>query len=340
MRVQGLLVVLLGVGASAAQPAPGPAVSVAAPLPAWQAPLARDHPLAGRVWEVRGERFITPATLAAELAGARYVLLGEKHDNPDHHRLQAWVLAEFEARGQSPMVAFEMLHADQAEALSRHLAERPGELAGLAEAVGWASSGWPEWAMYEPIFAVAVAARWPLAAANLAPAEVRRIAAEGLATLGAERLAVLALDRPLDEAAAASLAAEIEASHCGHATPALVARMSAAQRVRDAVMADALLGAGAQGGVLITGTGHARRDRGVPWYLAARGVAEGVRSVALVEVQDGREDPRTAGEGFEGSLPFDYLWFTPRLDDEDPCEKFRGQLEKLRSRQPAATPAR
>ncbi len=332
MSVIGLLVVGLAVGAAAP-----PALQETAPLPAWQAPLGRDHPLTGRVWEVRGERFVTPATLAAELAGARYVLLGEKHDNPDHHRLQAWVLEELRARGRAPLVAFEMLHAGQAEALARHLAERPGELAGLAEAVGWASSGWPEWPLYEPVFAVAVAARWPLAAANLPPAEVRRIAAEGLGALGGERVAALALDRPLGEAAAGSLAAEIEASHCGYATPALVAGMSAAQRARDAVMADALLTAGAEGAVLITGTGHARRDRGVPWYLTARGVADGVVSVALVEVQDGVEDPQAARAGFDGSLPFDYLWFTPRVDDEDPCEKFRAQLEKLSVRR-TATP--
>ncbi len=335
MRVQGLLVVLLSVGAAAAQPAP----QLSAPLPAWQAPLARQHPLAGRVWEVRGERFVTPAALAAALAEARFVLLGEKHDNPDHHRLQAWVLGELEARRRAPLVAFEMLHAGQAEALARHLAGRPGEIEGLAEAVGWASSGWPEWSLYEPVFAAAIKARWPLAAANLAPAEVRRVAAEGLEALGAERGAALGLHRPLGEAAAASLAAEIEASHCGHATPALVASMSVAQRVRDAVMADALLSAGGQGAVLITGTGHARRDRGVPWYLAARGVAAGVLSVALLEVQEGWEDPRAAGAGFAGSLPFDYLWFTPRLDDEDPCERFRTQLEKLRtSRQGSDVP--
>jgi uncharacterized iron-regulated protein len=338
--MRGLFVVFAGVWAAVAQqPAALPsAPQEVTPLPAWQAPLGRDHPLAGRVWEVGGERFVTPAMLAAELAGARYLLLGEKHDNPDHHRLQAWVLRELQARGRAPLVAFEMLHAGQAEALARHLAQRPGQLAGLAEAVGWPSSGWPEWSLYEPIFAVAVAARWPLATANLPPAEIRRIAAEGLAALGAERAATLGLDRPLGEAAEASLAAEIEASHCGHATPALIAGMSAAQRVRDAVMADAVLSAGAEGAVLITGTGHARRDRGVPWYLAARGVAEGVVTVALVEVQEGVEDPRGVAGSFEGSLPFDYLWFTPRVDDEDPCEKFREQLRKLSARS-SATPA-
>jgi len=30
-------------------------------------------------------------------------------------------------------------------------------------------------------------------------------------------------------------------------------------------------------------------------------------------------------------LPFDYVWFTPRVDESDPCEKFREQLEKMRA---------
>jgi len=31
-------------------------------------------------------------------------------------------------------------------------------------------------------------------------------------------------------------------------------------------------------------------------------------------------------------LPFDYVVFTPRADDEDPCEKFRAGLEKMKAR--------
>jgi hypothetical protein len=28
-------------------------------------------------------------------------------------------------------------------------------------------------------------------------------------------------------------------------------------------------------------------------------------------------------------MPFDYVWFTPAVDDEDPCEKFRKPLERM-----------
>ena len=51
----------------------------------------------------------------ADIAAARdFVLLGEKHDNPDHHRLQAWMIDALVARGRRPAIAMEMLDAEQA----------------------------------------------------------------------------------------------------------------------------------------------------------------------------------------------------------------------------------
>ena len=58
-------------------------------LAPWRAPLEREHPLTGRIWDVRAARFVDSDALTRRLAGARYVLLGEKHDNPDHHQIQA-----------------------------------------------------------------------------------------------------------------------------------------------------------------------------------------------------------------------------------------------------------
>jgi hypothetical protein len=70
---------------------------------------------------------------------------------------------------------------------------------------------------------------------------------------------------------------------------------------------------------LVGGTGHIRPDRAVPQYL------EDSLAIAFVEV------PRTGGEvspgDFEGAA--DYVWFTPRVDDVDPCVKFAEQLKNL-----------
>src|SRR5262249_61681824 len=55
----------------------------------WESPVEREHPLVGKVWDVSANTTISESTLNARLAGSRFVILGERHDNPDHHALQA-----------------------------------------------------------------------------------------------------------------------------------------------------------------------------------------------------------------------------------------------------------
>src|SRR5687768_4939373 len=74
----------------------------------WQSHYGRNHPLTGRIWDVASGEFIDRPTLIMRLARAEFVLLGEKHDNPDHHRLQAEVVRGLIAAGRRPAVGFEM----------------------------------------------------------------------------------------------------------------------------------------------------------------------------------------------------------------------------------------
>jgi uncharacterized iron-regulated protein len=296
----------------------------------WQSAVGREHRLVGRIWDVAAGRFVDEATVAARLAEARYVLLGEKHDNPDHHVLQARLLRALTAAGRRPAVAFEMLAPSQAGALARHLAARPRDAAGIGEAVNWKAAGWPAWSMYEPIAQAALDAGLPIVVANLDSERVRAVSRQGVAALDAALVQRHGLDQPLPADVQAAMIEEIRASHCGHATEKLVSAMVAVQRARDAQMAEALLTApGGDGAVLIAGAGHVRNDRGVPAYL--RRIVPGLRtaSVAFREVDPKRVDVESYADRFGGRIPFDYVWFTPAVDDEDPCEKFRKSLERL-----------
>jgi len=296
----------------------------------WQSPVGREHQLVGRIWDVAAGRFVDEATLTARTARARYVLLGEKHDNPDHHVLQARLLRALTAAGRRPAVAFEMLTPSQAGALSRHLVARPRDASGIGEAVNWKASGWPAWSMYEPIAQAALEAGLPIVVANLDPERVRAVSRQGLAALDAALAQRHGLDQPLPADVRTSMVEEIRDSHCGHASESLVTAMIAVQRARDAQMAEALLtAAGSDGAVLIAGAGHVRNDRDVPAYV--RRIAPGVRtaSVAFLEVDPERQNIESYAARFEHRLPFDYVWFTPAVDDEDPCEKFRKPLERM-----------
>ena len=103
---------------------------------------------------------------------------------------------------------------------------------------------------------------------------------------------------------------------------------------RDAHMADALASVSELDGVvLIAGFGHARSDRGVPSYLRLARPAASIVTVAFLEVEREATKPEDYAAGFEApALPVDYVWFTPRVDETDPCEQFKSSLEKLREK--------
>ena len=297
----------------------------------WQSPVGREHRLVGRIWDVAAGRFVNEAAVVARIARARYVLLGEKHDNPDHHALQARLLRALTAAGRRPAVAFEMLTPSQAGALARHLAARPRDAAGIGEAVRWEAAGWPAWSMYEPIVQAALDAGLPIVVANLDPERTRAVSRQGVGALDAALIQRHGLAETLAADVRASMADEIRDAHCGHAPDNLVDAMIVVQRARDAQMAEALLTApGSDGAVLIAGAGHARTDRGVPAYLRRIAPAARTASVAFLEVDPKRPDAESYATRFDHALPFDYVWFTPAVDDEDPCEKFRKSLERLR----------
>lgn len=289
----------------------------------WTTQLDRAHPLVGRVWDCRRAAYVEADAMLEVVGAARIVLLGEKHDNPDHHRLQARVLQSIVARGRRPALAFEMLETDQQPDVDRYRADPSASARGLGAAIGWDKSGWPPFDEYLPIFSIAFQNGLAIVAANLPKDRIRGIVHHGTGILGAE-VARLALDPPVPAPLEESLRKELAASHCGKLPDEMFAPMALAQHVRDAEMARVLLDADrGDGAVLIAGSGHARSDRGVPFYIARQKPGARVASIAWLEVEKGVENPAAHAEGFGAAgLPFDFVWFTPRANDDDPCAAF------------------
>ncbi|MDP6707108.1 MAG: ChaN family lipoprotein [Alphaproteobacteria bacterium] len=302
----------------------------------WTAEHLRYHPLTDRIWDTGAGRFVEPEAVAQALARADFVLLGERHDNPDHHRLQARLLRRLAALGRRPAVAFEMLTSEQAEPLARHLAAQPGDAAGIGEAVGWEKSGWPPWPLYQPIAEAALAAEAPLLAASLPRRQLRAVVKQGAASLGEAKARALGLETELPAAAATRLHDDIVAAHCDQLPSSMIRPMATAQRVKDAEMAATLTRGLAMAGrttaVLIAGDGHIRRDYGVPWHLGR--LAPGTRTlvVAMLEVDEASTRAGDYAAAYGGALPFDFVWFTPAVDLDDPCEKYAEALRRVKAK--------
>lgn len=246
-------------------------------------------------------------SLADPLGGAvaEIYVLGEIHDNPVHHRVQAEVVEAVAPRA----IVFEMLTANQAARVSGDMLDDP---AALGAALEWEASGWPDFGMYHPIFAAARGAEVRGAAV---PREETRAAVQiGVARSFGDEAVAFGLTESLDAVELADrLNLQMEA-HCDALPLELLPDMVDLQRLRDARLAQAALEAlEATGGpvVVITGNGHARKDWGVPSVLER--VAPGVTVFAL-------------GQGEDGGIPdggYDLVRDAPGVDRDDPCAVFR-----------------
>ncbi len=240
---------------------------------------------------------------AQDASDARIVILGEIHDNPDHHETQA----DWTARIAPTALVFEMLTPDQA---ARVTPENRGDAQALGAALDWAASGWPDFDMYHPIFTAAPQARIYGAAV---PRDAARAAFEaGVAASFGEDAADYGLDQPLPEAQLQARLAFQAAAHCNALPENLLPQMVELQRLRDAVLArTALTALDETGGpvVVITGNGHARADWGIPVYLSAARPNLAVFSLGQAE------DGQIAGR-------FDQVVDAPASPRDDPCAAF------------------
>ncbi len=300
------------------------------------------HPLCGRIFptaETSGNDSAKPcpddewkqlkAEATAALASGGVLILGETHDNATHHLLQAAAIKEFalSVPGNETAIVFEQFREDQQPAIDATVSKlRDGKTvtaAELKEAVGWQKSGWPD--LYDPLIDFVIAAKRSFYAGDVSRADIMKAAKGGPGSLPADEQMRLALDVPLGDKYDEASIKEIEEAHCGALPKEAFGGMAFAQRYRDAHLADVTLNAAMQGSaILIAGTGHARADRGVPWYLHRRASEKKVVSVLFVEVEDGNSDPQSyIPRDPDGRPAADFLVFTPRAERSDPCEKMR-----------------
>ncbi len=286
----------------------------------WQSPLFQSHLLVGQIWRARDGSFIDDKTLREELTQADYLLLGEKHDNPDHHRLKRQLLAQLQP--DVALVSFEMLdHGQQAQLDG--LAGTVTESTDIKTALDWDDVGW-DWEFYGPLLSALLAEGVPLRAANISQADVMAAYAGELDPTAATVLTPEELQL---------LEQEIDASHCGMLPASQFAAMVRVQQARDYQMAHSLLDDRSASGegrtnaglrVLVAGNYHVRKDLGVPKYLQAINAdADESLSVAFLEVAESMTDPQTVLATQYAADTFDYVWFTPAAAEQDYCAAFQ-----------------
>ncbi len=170
-----------------------PIVTLITVLAAWTAGAGAQSYVPHRVYDTVQARFADFEIMAADLAKADVIFVGEQHDDPNTHRLELAVLEGLARRSRPAVVSLEMFERDVQEPLEHFLMGHMEEAEFLKQA-----RPWPRYATdYKPLVDFAIAREWSVLAANVPRRIASDVAKGGLEVLAgkpAEERALFASD--------------------------------------------------------------------------------------------------------------------------------------------------
>ena len=248
---------------------------------------------------------LAPDALTAGMAARPVVLLGEQHDNAEHHRWQLHTLAALHGRRPDMVIGFEMFPRRVQASLDDWVAGKL-DVEGFLEASEWQRVWGFDPELYLPLFHFARQNRVPMVAMNVDRALVSRVGDEGWAAVPEAERAELSDPRPASAAYRQSLA-EVYREHLAESErerdlEAIMAeeafgRFVEAQLTWDRAMAEALVEARGRHPeallVGIVGRGHIEHGHGIPHQLEDLGEPG---AAVLIPLEAGRVcEAMTAG---------------------------------------------
>lgn len=153
------------------------------------------------------------------------VLLGEVHDNPEHHAVRADILRPrleklAPTRGLRPAAVFEHIRTTQQAQLDRFYnraarSRRLWRASDLLRELNWKGTGWPAADSFYPVFDAALWARMPILPGNVDRQRMRALARGDLLNASPEELALLDTANAVPQPMLEALTTELAQSHCG-----------------------------------------------------------------------------------------------------------------------------
>jgi len=260
------------------------------------------------VRDLRTDEISSVAKVAEAAKGYRFVYIGESHDNPHHHKMQADIIDELAKSGRDVVVGLEMFTRPVQKALNPWTLGMYTKEEFIQEADWKGQWGFP-FEIYEPIFNVVKQHRIPMVALNVPRDWVRAVGRGGYEALTAEQKAQLPRDFFLGNKEHKKI---FESMMGGHSmTGNQGDNIYKAQVLWDEGMADTALkylNARTIGPntvfVVVAGSGHTMYGQGINFRIQRRTGLEGI-NVTCIESKEPIKVSRGLG---------DFVYCSPEVD--------------------------
>ena len=312
-------------------------------------PPQRKDPLIGKIIDGRSGSPVHFEDLIGAVRSKDVIYLSEKHDNKDHHLFQQQVIRALVQEGLTPVVGFEFFSMEDTPDLLNFI--DAGRVAhskkaeqiienDLRKKLGWDTQSDEMWGFYFDLLSLAKELKLNVAGIDMPTTLKRRITRKGIDGLHPlEKNAVFSTglsDAPYKE----HMLDVFKAVHCGMGHGRMQERLYDTWVARNDKMALSItqlvqLKKGPV--VVIVGGGHTEYGLGVINRVAAIDPSVRQVNVALKEISihpaplSDYLSPLTL-DGHGTLAPADYLRFSQRASYEDPCVKFKEQLQKMKKR--------
>lgn len=273
-------------------------VSSADPLQQLRSP---DAALSGQIWDLRAESFVESANFLAQFETGSWLLLGETHENIDHHNIQALLINQLAQQDRMGTLALEMANIEQQPLLD---AAQKDPTSATPEQLKW-HRGWP-WEWYEAPVRTGLEQ-----ASRVVGADITRDSK--MAAYGDESLEV-----PADAQYTDYMLDLLYESHCGQMPKSQLGNMLRVQYARDISMRDTMMANTDPEGVnlLLAGTVHTRYDIGIPYWSEALNS----KTLLMVAASDDSDPKSYYPDSYTNEPVADYILFTPPTEYESGCE--------------------
>lgn len=303
-------------------------------------------PLSGQIVNTRTGEAFELNSLVESIRDYDVIYLSEKHDNPEHHAVQQKIISQLIKIGKRPSLGFEFFSMDStpdilnfidsgnhghSEKLNRTIEK------DLRKKLGWENQPDTLWQFYLDLLNTAKQDSLFAAGLDLSSTLIKRITRKGLDGItDIEKEMIFSTGRP-DDVYRQYMYGIFKNVHCGMESPRMQARLYdtwTARNDRMALSVSKLVQQGQTPLVVIIGGGHTEFGLGVINRVEKidkkiRQVNVSLQEVSIRTAELSRYLEPLELKGFKPVPPADFIWFTNRVSDEDPCLKFKESLKKM-----------